>query len=238
MSFRSAEGSKYIDDGFSFVSFPVAQGSVEFPQGLTSGDVTIESTGKIIAEEFEVSQTVYLASTGVEAPLGNFGDVVCTNLIEAKNEILLTAGEGGVITFEDGTSQSTAYTPAGNVFSFNLLAGNPVPSGDDDVIVINPSGFGGFTAGKLYFISVSIEAEVDTTGQTLTNYNAYLKYNNVVLTNCQIEGATADKVISIPMSGMFIGVSGQAPQVQLICNTTGGDWNTTASSVYNLVRLN
>ena len=236
MSFKSAEGSKFISD-FSYVNYPTAQGSVEFPSGLTAGDVDISAGGIITAEEFKISNTVYLASTGVEAPLVDCNDLVAKNLIEVKNQFLFTADEGGFITFEDGTTQSTAYNKNSNVFSFNLVQGSPIASGDDAIIPINPSGFGGFTTGRLYFISVSIEATTDTNGAILTNYNGYLKYNGTVLCNNQVEGQTGDNVISIPMSGMFIGVSGVAPEVQLICNTSTGTWNYTNSSIYNIVRI-
>ena len=239
MSFKSAEGTAYIND-LSYVKYPTAQGVVAFPAGLTAGSsnqVSVATNGIITAPEFKVSSSVYLAGTGVEAPLVNCGDYLCSGETESVS-FKLTDSAGGVITFEDGTTQSTAYNKNGNVFSFNLIQGSPIASGDDAIIPINPSGFGGFTTGRLYFISVSIEATTDSSGAILTNYNGYLEYNGTVICNCQVEGQTGDNVISIPMSGVFVGVSGVAPQVQLICNTSTGTWNYTNSSIYNIVRIN
>jgi hypothetical protein len=236
MSFKSAEGSKFIND-FSFVNFPTAQGEVFFPAGLTAGDVEIDPTGIINAEEFRVADQVYLASTGVEAPLVDCDDLVAKNLVEAKNLILLTAGEGGVITFEDGTSQSTAFFGGGTPVVYNQPVAPATASGATNNLFFNQT----LVQGGVYACSVSVECQADVAGQSLDDYEVALSYNNVVLSKTQIYGVgDADAIISIPMTGFFIAVDANTTLIKCAvkCITSGGgNWYITADTFLNLVRL-
>ena len=236
MSFKSAEGSKFIND-FSFVNFPTAQGEVFFPAGLTAGDVDIDPTGIVNAEEFRVAPQVYLASTGLEAPLIDCDDVVAKNLVEAKNLILLTAGEGGVITFEDGTSQSTAFFGGGTPITYNQPAPPSIASGATSNLFFNQT----LVTGGVYACSVSVECKANVAGQSLDDYEVTLSYNNVTLSKTQIYGVgDADAIISIPMTGFFIAIDTNTTLIKCAvkCVTSGGgDWNITADTILNLVRL-
>jgi hypothetical protein len=96
MSFRSAEGSKYIDVVESFVKYPTAQGEVAFPAGITCGVTTVENTG-------------------INTPLLDVGDIVSTNDIQVGNELV----------FPDASIQTTAFTdilpsPAGTYTNANI----------------------------------------------------------------------------------------------------------------------
>jgi hypothetical protein len=251
MSFKSAEGSKFIDVDLSFVKYPTAQGLVEFPagidaglstfsSGLTAGDVDIDPTGIVNAEEFRVAPQVYLASTGVEAPLGDFGDVVASNLIEAKNLILLTADEGGVITFEDGTSQSTAYAPTTPTNTI-LPASADTPSAQTINIPLTISG--GFVVNGLYLVSASIVVvPTDVGNGIITSYLSRLNYNGVSLSNGLIQGnGSLTKEVCVPVVGFFKAVAGQSPNIDvdvLVGGSGGTNYRVSAISNYNIVRLN
>lgn len=224
MSFQSAEGSKYIDVNLSFVNYPNPQGD-------------IVSSHKITATEFEVGPSVYLASTGMEAPLVDCNDVVAKNLIEAKNLILLTAGEGGLLTFEDGTSQSTAFFGGGTPIVYNQPVGPATASGGTVNLFFNQT----LVTGGVYACSVSVECKADVAGQSLDDYEVALSYNNVTLCKTQIYGVgDADAIISIPMTGFFIAIDPNTTLIKcaVTCTTSGaGTWNITADTILNIVRI-
>lgn len=241
MSFKSAEGSKFISD-FSYVNYPTAQGAVSFPAGLTAGSsnqVSVATNGVITAPEFKVATSVYLASTGVEAPLVNCGDYLCTGESESLSFKLTDSG-GGAITFEDGSVQSTAYLSVPSAIVpvvYNQPVGPATASGATSNIFFNQT----LVTGGVYAVSVSIECKADVGGQSLDNYQVNLSYNNVDLSRTQIYGVgDADAIISIPMTGFFIAVDPNTTLIKcaVTCTTSGGGtWNFTADSILNLVRI-
>jgi hypothetical protein len=247
MSFQSAEGSNYINVNLSFVNYPNPQGD-------------IVSSHKITATEFEIAQDVYLASTGLEAPLIDCNDVVAKNLIEAKNEILLTAGEGGVITFEDGTSQSTAYRNTDpDPFEYQQPATPNTTSGLQSIIAFSDV----LDVGGVYGITVELEAIPDNAGDCIVDYSAVLVYSNelpapVSPTPSTILTTTQHKIsysgggvvngftnISLPQTGFVKGLAGGTIRVYLKCTlvsiANGGapasGYKTNTDSYLNTVRI-
>ena len=238
MSFRSAEGSKFIND-FSFVNYPTAQGSVSFPAGLTAGSssqVSVATNGVITAPEYKISSSVYLASTGVEAPLVNCGDYLCTGETESKS-FTLTNDEGGVITFEDGTTQATAYKGPFGTVVYNQPAGPSIISGQTNNLFFNQT----LVTGGVYAVSVSVECKADVAGQSLDNYKVVLSYNGVDLSRTEIYGiGNPDSIVAIPMTGFFTAIDPNTTLIKcaVTCTTSlGGGWNITADTILNLVRL-
>jgi hypothetical protein len=242
MSFKSAEGSKFIDVDTSYVAYPTAQGVVAFPAGLTAGStnqLSVASNGVITAPEFKVATSVYLASTGVEAPLVNCGDYLCTGETESES-FKLTDGAGGAITFEDGSVQSTAYlsVPSAVVpVVYNQPVGPATASGGTVNLFFQQT----FVAGGVYACSVSVECKADVGGQSLDNYQVNLSYNGVDLSRTQIYGiGDADAIISIPMTGFFTAIDTNTTLIKcaVTCTTSGGGtWNITADTILNVVRI-
>ena len=250
MSFKSAEGSKFIDVDFSFVNYPTAQGLVEFPagidaalstfpSGLTAGDVDIDPTGIVNAEEFRVADQIYLAGTGLEAPLVDCNDLVATNLVEAKNLILLTADEGGFIQFEDGTTQSTAFAPT-TPSNTILPASADTPSAQTINIPLTISG--GYVNNGLYLVSASIVVvPTDVGNGIITSYLSRLNYNGVSLSNGLIQGTgSLTKEVCVPVVGFFRAVTGQTPNIDvdvLVGGSGATTYRVSAISNYNVSRL-
>jgi hypothetical protein len=242
MSFKSAEGSKFIDVETSYVSFPTAQGVVAFPTGLTAGStnqLSVASNGVITAPEFKVATSVYLASTGVEAPLVNCGDYLCTGESESLSFKLTDSG-GGAITFEDGSVQSTAYLGLPSTIApivYNQPVGPSTASGATVNLFFNQT----FVAGAVYACSVSVECKADVGGQSLDDYKVALSYNNVDLCRTEIYGVgDADSIVAIPMTGFFKAIDPSTTLIKcaVTCTTSGGGtWNITADTILNLVRI-
>jgi hypothetical protein len=154
--------------------------------------------------------------------------------------VVLESG-GGSITFQDGTTQSTAVGATTNLVIAPLLTSVTAPS----------SGF-----------SVTLFSETDLPGYTLALMTGTINflYSNCTITNVQIKVIQVDTIIfnyiqssqltattvalynSTPFSVSYIPIAGAITQVQVLLTYTGTSPNiqflgTSTSSIPTIIQL-
>jgi hypothetical protein len=114
------------------------------------------------------SSTVLIPNAEFDLPYGNVGIgttnpgavppsgyVAGTPILEVKGDVVLTKGSGGSITFQDGTTQSTAYTGVtctGADYAEAIdVTGDRTKYEPGDVLVIDPSVPGKFLKADLAY---------------------------------------------------------------------------------------
>ena len=129
MSFKSAEGSKFIND-FSFVNFPVAQGLVSFPDGLNANEINVDdlnvinsiAVNSISADEIIVDDLT--VGNGITAPVCGIS-IVNADTVNATSAIFTADINTDNLIFGDATTQTTAFkdlspSPAGTYTTANI----------------------------------------------------------------------------------------------------------------------
>ena len=169
------------------------------------------------------------------------GNLTLSNTLTSKS-VVLESGGGGSITFQDGTTQSTATTGGTtNLVIAPLLTSVTAPS----------SG-----------LSVTLFSETDLPGYTLALMTGTINflYSNCTITNVQIKVIQVDAIIfnyiqssqvtattvalynSTPFSVSYIPIAGAITQVQVLLTYTGTSPNiqflgTSTSSIPTIIQL-
>jgi len=208
MSFRSAEGSKYIDDVESFVKYPTSQGEVAFPAGLTAGVTTVENTG-------------------IYTPLLNVDNVVATADIQVGNELI----------FPDASVQTTAYLGKPTPVVYNQPVGPATASGTTLNLFFNQVLVTGGVYAVSVSVECKADVggqSLDDYKVYLSYNNVDLCRTQIY----GVGDADAIISVPMTGYFVAVDPNTTLIKCAVTCTTSGGGtWNITADTILNLVRL-